>query len=220
MFGYKIDGYNELMFNERENRAGAGILLLLGLTSFFNAFLLHNFLYTKIFVIVFMLDFFIRIFISPSYSPSLIIGRFFIRKQEPEYVSAEPKKFAWSIGLSLSIVMVLLIIVFDIMTPFKLLICLLCLTFLFFEASFGICIGCKIFIKFYNKKPERCPGGICNLHSQAKITNISKKQLLSLILFIVVIFSFFIFENNKLNKPNAPVMKCTLAKCGVGKCGM
>ena len=46
-------------------------------------------------IIVFLTDLIIRVFINPRFSPSLIIGRFIVRNQVPEYVGAQQKKFAW-----------------------------------------------------------------------------------------------------------------------------
>jgi len=78
-FGEEVQGYDILVLNEREARAGAGILFLFGIVSFLNAYLTHRFLFTQIFVTFFMFDFFIRIFINPKYATSLILGRFFVR---------------------------------------------------------------------------------------------------------------------------------------------
>ena len=109
-FGEIIEGFNEPVLNEREVRAGAGILFLFAILSFSNAWNFGDFYWTKIMVITFLIDFLIRIFINPSYSPSLIIGRFFVRKQTPEYVGAKQKRFAWGIGLALAVLMFLLIV--------------------------------------------------------------------------------------------------------------
>ena len=64
--------------------------------------------------------------------------------------------------------MVLLVWVFEIRGPINLSICLLCLTFMFLETSFGICVGCKIYNFLLHKgiiaTPEykpACPGNAC-----------------------------------------------------------
>ena len=139
-FGENVKGYDIPVLNEREARAGAGILLLPAVFSFAYSYLVHDFTFTKIFVTFFMIDFFIRIFISPHYAPTLIMGRFFVQNQKPEYVGARQKRFAWSIGFILSVVMFLIIVVFEVMTPIKIVICLLCIALLFSETAFGICI--------------------------------------------------------------------------------
>ena len=46
-FGQTIEGYSIPVINEREARAGAGILFFFAMISFFNSFLLHDFRLTK-----------------------------------------------------------------------------------------------------------------------------------------------------------------------------
>ncbi|MCI0501287.1 MAG: hypothetical protein L0Y61_06030, partial [Epsilonproteobacteria bacterium] len=58
-FGEIVDGYDIRVLNEREARAGAGLLFLFGFISFTNDFILHNFIFKKIFVTIFMIDFMI-----------------------------------------------------------------------------------------------------------------------------------------------------------------
>ena len=111
-FGETVKGYTIPVLNEREARAGAGLLFMFAMISFLNSYLLHDFTFTKIFVTVFMVDFFIRIFINPKYAPSLILGRIFIQNQTPEYVGAPQKRFAWLIGFTLSVVMFFMIVIF------------------------------------------------------------------------------------------------------------
>ena len=215
-FGEKVVGYDIPVLNEREARAGAGILLLPAITSFLISFLTHDFTFTKIFVTFFMLDFFIRIFINPQYAPTLILGRFFVRNQTPEYVGAKQKKFAWSIGFYLSVVMFLLIVVFEIMSPVKIIICLLCIILLFSETAFGICLGCIVYHKLQSDNSSLyCPGDICKIKRKEKIQHISKVQLLSLVLSIFFIF----FISKYLNNATLPMdheMKCEAGKCGSG----
>jgi hypothetical protein len=232
-FGESVKGYSLPVLNEREARAGAGILLLPAIASFVNSYLTHNFIFTKIFVTVFMIDFFIRIFINPNYAPSLIIGRFFVQNQTPEYVGAQQKRFAWSIGFVLSVIMFLIIVIFEIMTSIKIAICLLCITFLFSETAFGICIGCILYHKTQKNRPLYCPGNVCKVKTKEKIQQISKPQMISLILFLTGLY----FLNHGMN-PNKEFIEMDIntkyssdktkhltkkeissMKCEAGKCG-
>ncbi len=188
-FGEIVDGYDIRVLNEREARAGAGILFLFAMISFMNSFLLHEFLITQIFVTVFMVDFFIRVIINPKFAPSLLLGRLIVQNQTPEYVGAPQKRWAWSIGLALSMVMFGLIVVFNIMTPIKIVICVLCLALLFFEAAFGICLGCKIYNFIYNNSSKYCPGGNCEIISKDEIQRFSLLQISILTFFISLITS-------------------------------
>lgn len=217
-FGETIEGYDIPVLNEREARAGAGILLLPAIASFVNSYLTHNFIFTKVFVTVFMVDFFIRIFINPNYAPSLIIGRFFVQNQTPEYVGAKQKRFAWSIGFMLSVVMFLIIVVFEIMTTVKIGICLLCITFLFSETAFGICIGCMLYHKIQKNGPLYCPGNVCEIKRKEKIQQFSKIQMISLFLFLTGLY----FLSDTITK-NEQAMSMSISmeqmKCAPGKCG-
>lgn len=50
-------------------------------------------------------------------------------------------------------------IVFDVISPLRLIICLLCMFLLFLESAFGICLGCLLYSKL-NIKLNRCAGGL------------------------------------------------------------
>lgn len=182
-FGEKVDDYDVRVFNEREVRASAGILFVGAIISFMNALLVGNFDFIKVFVIIFFADFFIRIFINPKYSPSMILGRIAVHNQKPEYSGAPQKKFAWLIGLLLSFVMTFVIVIFDMRGPANLIVCTLCLTFLFFESAFGICIGCTVYKLFSKKGVKLCPGGACEIKRKRKIQKISYGQIIVLVLF-------------------------------------
>jgi hypothetical protein len=218
-FGEIVEGYDVKVLNEREARAGAGILFLFAMISFLNAYLTHHFTFTKIFVTVFMVDFFIRIFINPKYAPSLILGRIFVQHQSPEYVGAAQKRFAWSIGFTLSVVMFFIIVIFEYMTPIKIAICVLCLAFLFSESAFGICLGCKVYHFVYKKSPHYCPGNVCEVRRKEEIQKISKMQFAILFASLVIIsgITYIQISNSSTIRTE---MKCQSGKCGVGKCGI
>lgn len=95
-FGERITGYEVPVLNERSVRASAGLLFFLAIIAFMNAWLTGNFQPTRVFVVVFLIDFSIRIFINPRYAPVMILGQWFVRKQQPEYVGAPQKRFAWT----------------------------------------------------------------------------------------------------------------------------
>ena len=211
-FGEVVNGYDIPVLNEREARAGAGLLFMFAMISFLNSYLLHDFTFTKIFVTVFMVDFFIRIFINPKYAPSLILGRIFIQNQTPEYVGAPQKRFAWFVGFSLSVIMFFMIVIFEIMTPIKIVICILCLAFLFSETAFGICLGCMVYHWVYKKRPNYCPGDVCEMRQKEEIQKISKLQLAIISIFLLVVVSFTTISLNQV--PVSKTMKCAPGKCG------
>lgn len=184
-FGEIVEGYSIPVINEREARAAAGILFLFGMISFFNAYLLHDFRFTQIFVTVFMVDFIIRVLLNPRYAPSLILGRLFVAHQKPEYVGAAQKRFAWSIGLMLAIPMFVIIVILEYMTPIKIAICIACLILLFSEAAFGICIGCKLYHLFSRQKAQYCPGEACIIQDKEPVQKLSKLQWSILLMALI-----------------------------------
>jgi hypothetical protein len=66
--------------------------------AFMNAWLTGNFAPTRVFVVAFLIDFALRLFVSPRYAPSLIVGQWLVRRQQPEWTGAPQKRFAWAIG--------------------------------------------------------------------------------------------------------------------------
>ena len=121
--------------------------------------------------------FIIRVLINPKYAPYMILGRMFIFNQKPEYVGAPQKKFAWSIGLLLGLVMIALI-VYNNTGNERVAVCILCVIFLFAEAAFGICIGCKLYTFITRKQAQNCPGGICEMQGpKEEVQKISLAQI-------------------------------------------
>lgn len=165
-FGETHPDYAVPVLNERAVRASAGILFFFGLVCFMNAWLVGNFQPTRVFVVVFLVDFTIRIFINSSCAPSLIVGQWFVRKQLPDFVGAPQKRFAWAIGFVLALTMLYLVVLHRMIGPANLLVCSACLTLMFFEAAFGICLGCKIYNLFNREKAQLCPGGACEMPPQ------------------------------------------------------
>jgi Domain of unknown function (DUF4395) len=160
-FGERIDGYPVPVLNERAVRAGAGILFLFAIVAFMNAWLAGNFDPTRVFVVAFLVDFTLRIFVNPRFAPSLVVGQWIVRRQQPEYVGAPQKRFAWAIGFVLALTMLYLVVIQRVVGPVNLLVCAACLVLLFFETAFGICIGCKVYNLFNKEQAQLCPGGVC-----------------------------------------------------------
>ena len=217
-FGETVEGYEVPVLNEREARAGAGILLLPATVSFMISYLTHNFLFTKLFVTFFMIDFAIRLYLSPRYAPTLVLGRFFVQHQKPEYVGAAQKRFAWHIGLVLSVVMFFIIVVFEIHTKIKIAICLLCILLLFSESAFGICLGCIVYRRLKRHDLRYCPGESCEIEHKEKIQEIDRKQLASLfaVTLFMSLFAVYMIDANDRKSHDTTPMRCQSGKCGSG----
>ena len=202
-FGEDVEGYEILVLNEREVRATAGILFLFAFLAILLAILKGNFILLKYFIISFLIDFIIRVFVNPKYSPTLIIGRLIVSRQVPEYVGAAQKRFAWKIGLILASIMFILIVLVNSYSAITGLICLTCLIFLFFESTFGICLGCLFYGWYYGKKAQYCPGEICDVKQKQDIQKTSGMQLLIVLAFIAfIVLAVFSFNDSFSEKPN------------------
>jgi hypothetical protein len=195
-FGETVEGYNIPVLNEREIRASAGILFLVMFWSWILVIFQENYFWIKCVNTIFLTDFIIRILISPKYSPSLIIGRLIVGKQNPEYVGAAQKKFAWTIGLVMASTIFILLVVMNSYSFITGIICLICLIFLFFESVFGICLGCKFYPMFYKEKTQYCPGGICEIKVKQEIQKTSLLQIGVVIGFFVFVIAAAILFNN------------------------
>lgn len=201
-FGEAVEGFKIPVLNEREIRASAGILFLFVFIAFMLVIFKQNFLLMKYFITVFLADFIIRVFVNPRFSPTLIIGRLIVQKQNPEYVGAAQKRFAWIIGLALATIMFLHMVVVNSYGIITGLICFTCLIFLFFESAFGICLGCLFYGWFYKEKAQYCPGEICEAKAKQEIQKISLMQIGIVISFIAfILFTAFLFNDNFKVKP-------------------
>ena len=192
-FGEEVEGYNIPVLNEREIRSGAGIFFVLMFLSIVTAILKGDFTMLKFAIIMFLTDFVIRVFVNPKFAPTLIIGRLIVRNQNPEYVGAKQKKFAWIIGVVLALTMFVLVVVLNTYSPISGLICFICLIFLLFESAFGICIGCKVYSLVYREKAQYCPGEVCDIKARHEIQKTSAAQLLIVLAFIV--FTVFLVSS-------------------------
>lgn len=201
-FGENVEGYDIPVLNEREIRAAAGLLFLATFLSLMFILFRENFVPIKYVVTFFFADFLIRVLISPRYSPTLVMGRLIVRKQNPEYVGARQKKFAWKIGVGLSAIMFIFLVLVNSYSPITGIGCLICLVFLFFEAAFGICLGCKFYPLFYKEKVQYCPGEICDTRARQNIQKTSPAQVFIVLAFIAcIILAAFTLQKEFEKKP-------------------
>ncbi len=172
-FGEYMEGIPYKVLDERRLRGSAGIMLLLGAIASINGFIFQRYMVIPYISGFLLLNFIIGVFINPKFAPTIVIASWFVREQKPLPFGAIQKKFAWSLGLGLSLVIFILSLFlindasyFD---PVCLL-CIFCLILLYFETAFGICIGCKLYnlflflriIKQPKEKPN-CMGDACEV---------------------------------------------------------
>ena len=154
--------------NERSIRATAGIMFAIGFGVFWYIFLTKDYSPMPYVVALFWVDFFLKTIFDPKYSIIDVLGRWITRNQEPEYVGAIQKRFAWGIGLAMATTMAIVALLFNMRGWIPFAICSICLFFMWLESACGICVGCKIYGYLLRKKhikaPEykpACPGGVC-----------------------------------------------------------
>jgi len=187
-YGERVEGYNVPVLNEREARAAAAILFVGAFLGLVNGVMLGTAIFSKYFVTFFAIDFTMRV-MQPRYSPSLMLGRFFVQNQTPEYVGASQKRFAWILGFILAWPMFYYLVIDFQPNPIKVLVCLICMTLLFFEAAFSICLGCKIYGFIKKESPTHCPGGVCEMKIKDPIQTFSIIQ--KIILIITIFFMVY-----------------------------
>lgn len=131
------------VFNEHEVRAAAGLTMAMGAIAFVYANFEKQFLPIKLVTTFFFVEFLIRVTIGLRYSPVGVVARWLMRRVEPQWVSAKPKRFAWTLGLVMSLAM-MIITNSDIHGALPRTICLICLALMWSESVLGVCLGCEV----------------------------------------------------------------------------
>ena len=174
MFGETIEGLamqgqpiKAGVFDENQVRAAAGITLVLGAVAFVYAYFAKLYLPIQLVTTLFFIEFALRVGLGLRYSPVGQLARLLTWRQPPHWVSAKPKRFAWSLGLVMSFAM-MLITNSGIRGSLPLGICLICLVLMWLEAVLGLCLGCEIYAAlrrrgWIGRDPaiEVCANGAC-----------------------------------------------------------
>jgi Domain of unknown function (DUF4395) len=175
-FGQRISGLapdgTELqapVFDENQVRAAAGLTLVIGAVAFSYAYFAHDYVPLQVVTVVFFSEFLARLTLGLRYSPIGIVAGALTRTHPPDWVSAKPKRFAWTLGLGMSFAMVL-ITNSGIRGTLPRTICLICLTLMWMESVLGVCLGCQIHSLlvrrgWVSRDPafEICAQGACKL---------------------------------------------------------
>ena len=159
--GQMVDGYLIPVINERAVRGSAGILFLLGVISVASALMTDSVAPLQPFGMFFMIDMLLRLIAGDKWSPTLAIASLITRRQQPEWVGAPQKEFAWWLGFGLAVISCSSMGLFAAPLWLVLTLCSICLTLLFLETAFGICVGCALQAKFGKTPPMYCVGDSC-----------------------------------------------------------
>lgn len=181
-YGQRISGVNAdggvlqaAVFNEREVRASAGLLMMFGFVAFFHALLDKDYLLLKIAAAYFLFEFLVRITVGIHRTPSGYIGHLMTRRYPAEWVSAKPKRFAWAMGAAISFAMVIITNA-GITGYLPRTLCLICITLMWLESVIGFCVGCEIYRQLVKRGVasndpayEICAGGVCAIPTVSDI---------------------------------------------------
>jgi len=186
-YGEWVPGYDVTVINEREARAAAGILFMLGMIVIFVGIGYNHIIVARVYLAFLFVDFTLRM-ISPRYAPSLLLGKLVTQHQKPEYVGGLQKRFAWTLGWFISLPMMWWFVIHWDITFYKVLVCILCLTLMFLEAAFSVCVGCMIYKWIVREDAKHCPGGVCEIRQKEPIQQFSFPQKLIAAMTIVGLF--------------------------------
>src|SRR5262245_15926650 len=160
------------VFNEHQVRAAAGMTLALGAVAFVYAYFAKVYVPIQAVTTLFFVEFLIRVCFGIQVSPLGIVAGWMTRRRAPEWASAKPKRFAWTLGLVMSFAM-MIITNSGIRGSLPLTICLICLTLMWLEAVLGLCLGCEIHGLLArrgwvrkDKAFEVCSNGACAINEQ------------------------------------------------------
>lgn len=99
---------------------------------------------------------------------------------------------AWLVGnfqptriFVLVLVMAYLVVLKGVVGPVNILVCAACLTLMFFETAFGICIGCKVYQLVRREQAQLCPGGVCEV-DPTQVPRLSGGQVGAFAAFILL----------------------------------
>jgi len=192
-YGERVPGYDVTVINEREARAAAGILATLGMIVIFVGIGYNHIIVARVYLAFLFIDFTARV-ISPTYSPSLLLGKFIVRNQKPEYVGGLQKRFAWTLGWIISWPMMYWFVLHWDITFYKVMVCVLCLTLMTLESAFSICVGCMIYKAITREDAKHCPGGVCEIRQKDPIQQFNPIQAtIAIITTIGLIAGIYLF---------------------------
>jgi hypothetical protein len=158
--------------NEHVARAAAGLTMAIGVVAFAYAYFEHRYWGLQVVSSFFFVEFLVRVTAGISRSPIGLLAGWMTQRQPPDWVSAKPKRFAWTLGLAMAGAMT--IITNDgIRGWLPRSICLACLTLMWLESVLALCLGCEIHgllvRRGWARKDEAfeiCAHGACDVTSR------------------------------------------------------
>ena len=131
------------VFNEREVRTAAALTLTMAAVALAYASLAGVWLPLRVVAAVMVLEFLVRVTAGLGHSPMGRLARWVARRETPEWVSAKPKRFAWTLALIMSLVLTL-VLASGARGALPLTFSFVFVTLMWMEAVLGLCLGCEI----------------------------------------------------------------------------
>jgi hypothetical protein len=143
--GLSVDGaeLQAPVFDENQVRAAAGVTMVVGAVAFVFAYFDQQYIPLQIASTFFFVEFVSRLAFGIKNSPVGLVAGLMTSRQAPDWVSAKPKRFAWTLGLGMAFSM-MVITNSGIRGLLPRTICAICLTLMWMESVLGLCLGCKI----------------------------------------------------------------------------
>jgi len=161
--------------NENEARAAAGLTMVTGAIAFSYAYFDKQYVPLQIVASLFFVEFFIRVTLGLRYSPFGALAHAMTLRPRPQWVSATPKRFAWTLGMAMGFAMTV-ITNSGIRGYLPRTICVICLTLMWLESALGVCVGCKIYGALVRREwipvgpgDESCADGYCQPRVQTSL---------------------------------------------------
>jgi hypothetical protein len=157
--------------DENQARVAAGLTMALGAVAFVYANFDKLFWPIRTVSTFFFVDFLARVTLGLRRSPTGLLAGWLTHRHAPQWVSAKPKRFAWTLGLVMALAMTI-VTNLRIHGALPRTICLTCLTLMWLEAVLGLCLGCELYGAMVRRgwraaddAFEVCAGGACDLRS-------------------------------------------------------
>jgi hypothetical protein len=155
--------------DEHQVRVAAGLTMAVGAIAFVYAHFDKLFWPIRTVSAFFFVDFLLRVTAGIEHSPTGMVAGWLTRRQPPQWVSAKPKRFAWSLGAAMALAMTV-VTNSGIHGGLPRTICLICLALMWLEAVLGLCVGCELYgvlvrRGWRHEDPafEVCANGACDL---------------------------------------------------------
>jgi hypothetical protein len=155
-------GERAAVVDENEVRAAAGLTMAIGAVAFAYAYFTKQYVPLQVVASLFFVEFLVRVLAGLRYSPLGVAARALTLGRPPDWVSAQPKRFAWTLGLAMTSAMTV-ITNSGIRGLLPRTICLVCLTLMWLESVLGLCLGCKVhgLIVRSGRAPEWLRDALC-----------------------------------------------------------